>query len=576
MIFSRWPINTKKHATELEKATLPLHTKNIKPFTLKFFRNFVATTDPTHIDQFDHFALPLTHPDKFGHTTTKFTEGCNELTTEDETILLQNGRIEAAMESSRQINVFSVAETKKMRRRFISHPAQENQYWRALQQSSEMNIHMTTWLAHQLKWKMGVTIDITTYYQLFEIPIQARRYYTFPSITNDTLLQLVTIPTGAAYPPGLAQTVSNAIARQIRQVIGEQIPIDIDVYLDNFRILANSPTDAKLAIEALRHHTLDWIPWNENLDIILEELATGCLQKYTSYDFLGTTYDHRQRTAGITEKTIGKLHTIKEKIFNGELLRASLREVLSACGVLVHASTILALPRHELYYLYKFLKHRTGGELDRPAHLWPCLLDPIATRVERCITKPKRCVDLRPFGTLPILFIFTDASDDGWGFWIFDNELVYQIGGVWWGSLRAVHISIKEMLVPLFATEFAHTHSRRGGRGLDVTFFVDNTTVVRAHENQRSSAFRLNALVAAFAKCTAAKNWRTKFLWIPSAKNLSDKNSRAGTHSAVLEIPEDAKIEEWLGHIYETDEASNTELWNNISRIEELIGNCCE
>lgn len=511
MIMSHWPYKKQSKATQ-EEMKLPLMMKDVTHTPIQIFREYIMA----------HAACPiptLTAFDSYAHVFVQPPEpppACTQrpplLTSDDMQRLLQAQLIAECTETPKGwVNCFSVAELAKNRRRWIVHPA-----WLNDMEPNPPTYPITTRLFKSVKWGYGLVADIKAYFHHFRLPESSQKYFCFR--WEGKIYSITTIPTGARHCPGMAQVFAEVLARQLeREFEGK---IQVEVYLDNFRILCNDLALGHLALRRLRSMA-PFVAWNDD--------ASDPQQ----YEFLGVWYNHLRKTVSLGPKTKGKLTSIELFFTNhsrvdgqptcaatSQLCR--LEDILSIFGVLMYASSIVSIDMSQFYTVLKFMRRRCGQHLKSRANVWDCTLHSWRTWTRLLIEAGPRHIDSSP---APRDILYTDASNVGWGAVLFrkDNSTAI-LAGPWWGTARDLHINAKEMLAAILALDRIFAHDNQPSRNLVV--YIDNTTAKRIFEKTYSRSFQLNSMAAAMYKLCQKWHLQLTFEFVASDDNLADYWSR--------------------------------------------------
>ena len=304
----------------------------------------------------------------------------------------------------------------------------------------------------------GVTLDIVSCFHQIPISSEIQPYFCFKHA--DAFYSIVTVPTGGKHPPTLAQLITKWIA-------GSPLSIVTDVHIDNIRFLG-APRCIEHALEGALHRAAE-------IECEIRTEAFG-----TEYIFLGVFFSTTDHTAQLSQKWIDKFETCTLSP------NATLREVLGMFGKLMYASSVLAISKAEFYLFFKFLRRRTGWDLDEDACLWQCLLPCIDAWCVKILKNKPRFINS---ADLPRTVLFTDASLVGWGaICVRSDGSICSIGRRWEDEDANHSINILEAKALANAMDVLQMDHH-----LDV--FVDNTSLLANVRRTRSGNFLFNNIV---------------------------------------------------------------------------------
>jgi len=397
-------------------------------------------------------------------------------------------------------NVFCVLETKLgpptiLRRRMIIEP-HVNDY---LLYAGEIQFPTL----HDIKVNTALTpgaivVDFASYFNHFPLPEEAR--------VGDTIYQMCVIPTGQRQCPAAGECLTRSLvehAIQRGQVRGSEIELKQavhgDSYIDNVRFCGQ---------EELARLTFDeFLKMCNELHIIINDIDLDENGKprdpdglfLTSYPFLGTYLDHKNKTVSLSDKTILRLHRILAQVpVNNHLL--TLRETLRFLGTFVWACRVMDIPLAQNYSLIKFLRRRVKEiRLDDPCYIWPSLIPTLIETARSILEVPPRRI-VHQLMAQKEMTLFTDSCPQGFGCVLFRDSTIQILAGPW---KYEEHINVLECralregirMLPMMSTL---TH---------VTILVDNTSTLGAFKKTRSSNFCMNWITADIHDLMRAKNF---------------------------------------------------------------------
>jgi hypothetical protein len=463
--------------------------------------------------------LPEVHP-------TCWTDVCEEaeLAEGDKEQLEAAWLISRAPASARvTVRVFTVSEKEK-RRRWITHTsclnkltADELDSWSW--NSPQSMLHKVAMFAY------AVCVDFKSYYHQFGLPKKWRKWHVF--LHKGIKYQLRTIPTGANSSPAAAQAYSEAMARLIKQKFSK---VDVDVYLDNIRILANT----KEALEDALRYLFELA---RKLKIEVNETFEEALKMdHQRYEFLGIYFDHGTKTTSLSDKTKRKISTIEHTVIDET---TTLRQIMRWTSLLMYASGVTGSNRAWVYWIFKFLRRRANEQalLDAPARVWPSIQTMWSAWARMELRgEPRRWHEQVEQKTA---LIYTDASQDGWGAMIFlgDGRLCIRAGrwtpkeqeqaGV--TTVGTWNINVLEAMAVRKALE-----TTAFDVGTKVKLVVDNTSVLHRLPKGFSKSFALNTVLGHIHTLLQGKVVIESIEYVESARNMADALSRLWSSEALV------------------------------------------
>ena len=367
----------------------------------------------------------------------------------------------------------------------------------------------------------GECYDFAAFYNGFGISDEMGEYYGF--LWKGKAYCLRVIPTGQRHCPALAQSLTASIVDSIVEELATAgIHIHGSAYIDNVRFMG-AEEDVARAREKLQRVCSD-------LGIHLNIESTWS----TEYTFLGMHFQHKTAATSSAEvtlgaKTIGKIQTWSERLIeesNNSRNIWTMREVVACFGLLMWGAQILAIPMHDYYYIFKFLRRRSHLDIDTPTPIWRCVHECLFDLAERCLSNdPRKIV---PGGTNdddePQVICFTDSCLSGWGVLIFVSgeglqQQIYTFCGKW-NSVEDIQVLEARALLQLAKILPSQTETTR------LRVYIDNTSVEGAWRKGRSANFFVNNVIAQVIHLFEAKRFQVELLWCSTVDNLADGASR--------------------------------------------------
>ena len=430
------------------------------------------------------------------------------LTEDDVTALLAHGIIEPSTRDTAKgwCNVFTVDEPSKRRRRLICEPIMNE----VLREVGVCEL-CTDVGASVVEFQFAAQIDFPWYYGQFPLQESARDWYSFETASG--VYRLTTIPTGSRQAPSTSNILTASLVEITLITVCEKTGLPRssmrgDTYLDNVRFSANDALVVQALMQAFRDIC-------QEAGVTLNDPSPE-EQPTTEYDFLGWHCDHTLKTLQMTQKTREKLCTIPD---NEEMTTWTLRDLMREVGLLNWVSFNLKIPITGYYYVFKMLRRKARATaIDDPCVPWPAV---------RSIIR-KWHWDALEFGPRALaakrqVTVFTDACLTGYGVFIIDADNRLRIIA---GSFKHHEgIEILETRAVVYAAEQLENVDPQAG--VEVNFFIDNTTTIAVLSKRRSAKFLLNSLADRVFEAIRRKGYTRMTLgYIPSKYNPADPVSR--------------------------------------------------
>jgi hypothetical protein len=334
--------------------------------------------------------------------------------------------------------VFAVLELGKQRRRVITAP-QLNELSSGVETFDDIPVSKVETARLAVLVEAAFTMDFPWFFGQMPPAEKCQVFYGFAHKSSSGRVRyfvVTSVPTGSRYVPLIAQTISTALARSASSGNTELI----DVCLDNNRIAGN-------VMSVLRAE--------QNFDALCQYLSlttntpTGTTSAH--YEFLGVVYDHVTESVSLGEKLLNKIAL--QHTFLQQTKVWTIRDALSAMGLLVYASRVLAIRTAKFYHFYACLRRRVrkcdleNDNLESPARLWNAARLQLNAWFSEVLAAPSAQVKLY---AAPHAVVFTDASETGWGAVLFEDAEIST-------TTEAVEATEYNLLRD-------HTMSVRGGR----------------------------------------------------------------------------------------------------------------
>ena len=366
---------------------------------------------------------------------------------------------------------FTVSEPEKNRRRWILHPAWFNQSLGNLDHNVEFPT-VAEIVEKAATFKHAVCCDFAGFFQQFPLDDRCGAYFAIKK--RDRYYIPKTVPTGGCTPPLFAQILTQTIAK--KAAAGTQCTAD--AFIDNVRFCGNNTGE-------LQEVTRNFFRLASEMGITVNEKVEEAKASQL-YIFLGIHFDHAKQRVHVTEKTRRKLSEMTARIGGGKTQGFDPEHCF---GLLVWASTVLALPLAKYYHVFKFMRRwaRSGQRIQ----IWPSIVEQWKRWMAAIENSAGRQVSTHHGVTPNQYTMFTDACPSGWGAVIFDFRGRHPpiiLAGSWGHPHRGKHINLLELITVRMALE-----TWRGRpEGATIALHVDNTTAIHQIRKTRSRSFLAN------------------------------------------------------------------------------------
>jgi hypothetical protein len=460
------------------------------------------------------------------------------------------------------VKVFTVEEGKKRRLRVITDPIINN----FLNRSAMPPLGYRGRAQNRAVQKgslLTIDIDMSAYYDQFELSEEVRPYFVFRT-KRGRLLRLTRLPMGACFAPGVAQVVTWAMVAPLMKIQG----ITIVTMIDNVRIAATSSTSLLEAVRLLQTRlekagiTVNEMERPEGFKLrgesddeprklrleLMDDEEVLSLSAASGKVFLGERYsvgpDFIVHTSN-TDNNIDKLRQAWDRILMiaGGMVAdvATPRQMCALISLVFWLIDTIDIP---LYECQKVLRAYSGIARcaarigwDAPVayvaasfvqHLWPL--------VERVCTNqpvPLKGMRLPPCEGSYDTVIVVDACAAGWGAYAAEGSTVYCLRQRWGGCIGG-----SAWTEPLAVVQVMQWVRRRAVGRKRVAIVTDHEALERGQRRWYSStggfsaAFYINeAYRAAYAD-----EWDTQFFFIPGKENPADGPSRDALATRALDV----------------------------------------
>lgn len=365
--------------------------------------------------------------------------------------------------------------------------------------------------------------DAPSYYRQYILPINVRRFFAF--IFKGKSYVLRTIPTGHCMAPTMTDAVMYSC---VRRAIGENPKLRGCSHIDNVRILG-----PQHEVEIAKHE-LETITNSIGLELDFSP------QWSTAYEFLGVSYETTgsELKTSIATKSWLKLNRFAaEDLYHAHL---SMRQAMRWCGSLIWSCRIRRESLHKLYWIIKFFRRRVSKAqktldeefLDSPASIWESIKTLWGETHSRCIgNAPGIWSKISLCDRVPEIYLFSDASLDGWGTVLFaDGKILVDCAP--WAPGTNHNINVLESMALEHSIRFLQKYltENKCQPPPNVFIFVDNTSVIGATQKGQSQSFHLNVLAGRILQAlhlfegSLINRWEIRY--VVSADNYADTPSR--------------------------------------------------
>lgn len=260
------------------------------------------------------------------------------------------------------------------------------------------------------------------------------------------------------------------------------------------------------------------------------------------YTFLGILYNHNEKTVRLGPKAQKKLALRLHEIETGVFQQWLMQDIVSVFGILIWGSTVLALCPAPYYWVYKFLRRRSSLTLTTTADVWPSITTLLKQWI-RAVSSGTNFVS-RNCNINQTVYVFSDASLDGYGVVVYAGNKIYITAGAF---NRLEHINILEARAWMHAITFVLLVLGEKAITTHIQFRIDNTSVIFAQDNGRSSNFFLNVIISRLQPMLRACFASFGVDYVKSCNNHADIFSRLGyAFSATLSNDVDEETESMI------------------------------
>jgi hypothetical protein len=438
---------------------------------------------------------------------------CELSTIDIERLTLASLLVPAPDDSQATIKTFTVTERSKSRRRWITFPKTANRVVDRLAYSIPCGMPTPEEIINTIgRFKYGAQLDFASYFHQFGFTSQGlvlqageKKYYT------------TTIPTGSNLSPAIAQAYTNAFTQfccQEAQRTFKNSEIAVLGYIDNVIMLTNDHKILGQVIALIFEAA-------KMFHISINELTEDVMrQDFQNFDFLGMSFDMGAGTVCPSNKNKRK---IVESLSTLTDANATLRQFLQLFGKLAFAATVMRRPRHQYYYVFKWMRRQTGSPLDAVATPWPSTLRVWLQFAKDMVSGEPRKIQAPP---LTQNYVVTDASNTGMGAILFvPGEPQHIFARRWSATERRLHINCLEAIALRNGLRAFHSLITCAVP-TTLRVVVDNTTVIFSMRKNRSRNFVMSHVLQDINSLAQTANIVLQAEYIKSAENPADVWSR--------------------------------------------------
>jgi hypothetical protein len=478
-----WPRRLTKRSSAESRENLKLHLKKVTQLDWSRADDLVTRWAPELLSTWVRLTTLWRDTSQWDVHQADFKaaiESSPEITERDLRQLVEEGFLVEidCSEVKGTCNSFTVDETDKQRRRWILHPRLAN----VLFSTDDHGVPFPTMeeLEQPVLAAFAMTIDYRWFFAQFGIPEGVSLYNCI--VHNGRAFRPTTVPTGGAGPPLFAQILTLAVSRAACAAApGTTVA---NCFIDNTRFSGTCEASLQIVTdEAFRICEETGIQINEHRSDVTSS---------TSYVFLGIRFDHKEHTVALSEKTIAKLNRCIKNLQEAAATDWVLDEAQSVFGVCAWASSVIGFAKHEMYYVYKYMRRRARvyGDLNPATRmsLWPSISALWPDWINRLLNATPRVI--QSSAARPTITIYTDASNSGWGCIAYVGNMELIVAGRWREDQYNDHINLKELQCVRFALGLLNI----GGSDscTNIALFLDNTSALGQVRKGRSAVYRYN------------------------------------------------------------------------------------
>ena len=430
--------------------------------------------------------------------------------------LIDNGIAEPALDCSPigLAHAFSVIEhkAKGIRRRFILHPAEANEWLAEEGYTADVPLPHVTALLGAAHLDFAICEDFKSGFHQIKLPLSMRHHFRFRC--GDRVLQMTRLPMGLRTSPEIFHSVAATLA-------GDRVyctpahavkGVRVDTWIDNVRFAG------KRASVAAAHDA-----FIANCKAVGATLNDDDRQTGINHVFCGVQFG--PGTVAVAAKTHARVASIVPKINDGSITNGELEALF---GRLWFASAVLGIKTFAFWWAIKSARRRLSDvnrgarALDAPAELASSAINDLKSWTALVVANAPSAPLKPDSGSLCASFtMFSDASLTGWGAVLIDESTqqtriaggrwAYEVNNINAAEARAVALGLeafKEVITP----------------GVALHLRIDNTSALAAVRKQRANSGAVNAELQRVFDRLIGVELTTEY--VKSADNLADGASR--------------------------------------------------
>jgi hypothetical protein len=426
------------------------------------------------------------------------------------------------LEISAWMRIFTVPEWHKGRRRHIAEPLINDWFSQTptIKFRSRQQRHQ---IIRKFAGGVAVTLDLASYFDQFSLADDVKKYFGI-SFKNRTSRMNV-LPMGFRPSAQIAQVLTWMLCAGM-----DREGIATITYIDNICIIGNDPVQvAQARATILARAALIGAVFNmEGIDSPPSPV----------FEFLGESFDlsGNEATAALSEKTLAKINSLDETVFEKTMTRKQLAAVV---GLFMFASGA-GLANNSIYKRYHALRFYrdqvSWSQSGRVLNEWsrPCSkFTPQATQSFR-----QWLSDLRsntptiippPSRHAPTDVLFTDACEAGWGaLHVTRDGCIRIVEGRWSPTdLSQWNMSSSVASEPLGVAR-ALCQCITPGTNVNVVVYTDHQPIISAVQSTCSKAFTYWVLQKTVRQLSEKTGTSITIRHIPGEQNPADGISRSG------------------------------------------------
>lgn len=418
------------------------------------------------------------------------------------------------------IKVFSVIEDKKGRRRVVGWPRALNEAERARIEAWVLKHGPTPEFATTragrelgIRHRFAAQLDFKRYFQQFELLCAE---FFAAKCRDGNVYFLSTIPTGATSSPFIAQIASLAMLH-LAVIDAKVTDVSFDCMIDNLRMVSNDLPNLSRAWTCLLSRC-------EQVGAQIGEIMHPGRQT-EGYTFIGMRFFPNSKKGAEHLNVVTITDSRREEIRQKALqLRDAIefqftwRDMQHLFGLTVFVAQVLNITLGMIYGVVKFMrrKARLRPAADEHVSVWQCAVPQWCHFLETTSSLAYAPVEVM---CKHIVYLFTDASDNGWGVVICAMGWTKAHGGHWSDTEREKSINALELRAAKIGVELVLAEL---GDDVAIHVWIDNTSAKAWIEKKQAGGYVDNATAIEISRMA----YIASVHYIASAENPADPMSR--------------------------------------------------